>query len=157
MFQLVAIGIAVYSYFEIRRGLPMIALHGFGPAVLRVTSGTVWITFFVEILMTAVFLAVPFIASSYPQAVHFGAVRLSDYSAAQRARIVPLVKRMVALWNVADNLFFATNIHFQIQAGLQGGREAPSALWARIAMLVVAFAVITYFHVQRFYEAANEE
>jgi hypothetical protein len=156
MTRLLAIGLIAYSYLEIKHNLPQIAERVPNRAVATAISLNLWIPLLLEILITGVLLLVPALSRAYPEAVHFGLRRLSDYTPSQRDRIMPILSRMVGLLSVAATVYFGFGIDLQIKAALVNGRPRPPAPW-EIAAFVISFGAITYYYVQRMDEEAGEE
>ncbi len=153
---LVPAGIIAFSYFEIRGALPEIAARAPNAGVAGAAAAALWISLFVEILVTGVLLLVPWIGRGFPAAVHFGSRRLSDYTLAQRERILPLLRNMAVLMAAECNAFSGIGIHMRIEAALKDPRHQPPNLWWAGGMLI-SFAATTYYYLQRFDEVAGEE
>jgi formate hydrogenlyase subunit 3/multisubunit Na+/H+ antiporter MnhD subunit len=155
MIWLLPVGLIVYSYFEIKTGLPRIA--ALAPSgIAGGISAALWVSLFVEILITCLLLAVPLIGRAFPEAVHFGWRRLSDYTPSQRERIMPLLRRMVGLLGASCTFFSGFGIHMRIQAALVNPRHGQPNLWW-VAGILVSFAAITSYYLRRFDEEAGEE
>jgi uncharacterized membrane protein len=125
MLQLTSLILVVYSYFLIRTNLPklprLIPTH-FNAAGMANAWGSpdvLWMLLGAQALTCAVFLLVPFLGQRFPGAVHFGSRRLSDFSPAQRERLVPALNDMAGYLNVVMNLFFIFMLHETIQAATQ--------------------------------------
>jgi hypothetical protein len=151
--DLAAIGLIVYSYFEITNSLPPMPAQG--SARLAITAA-VWVSLGVEIFLTGLLLTVPWIGRVWPEVVHLGWRGLAEYTPGQRERIMPLVHQMMGMLSVTFNLFWGVNIHQHIRAGHSDPRRGPADLWW-IGALLVSLAVITWYYVDKFDEAAGEE
>lgn len=125
MLQLISLLLVAYSYFLIRTNLPHLppripthfsvtgSADGWG------TPRSLWVLLGAQILTSAVTLIVPYVGRRYPGAVHFGTTSFSDYSLAQRARIVPLLKDMAGYMCMVMNLFFVWLLDQIIRAASQ--------------------------------------
>lgn len=147
MFRLLAVVALLYSYFQIKTGLPQVAGRRPGLEV------TVWISLWIEVLITVILLAVPWIARSFPECVHFGWRRLSDYTPTQRNRIIPLLKGMVGLMALAANLFLGFDIHQHLTLARYGRVAVPSP--QSLVGLLVCQAIIVWYYLGRFEQEAG--
>ncbi|HLY17154.1 MAG TPA: hypothetical protein VKR61_08005 [Bryobacteraceae bacterium] len=153
MIMFLSAGLIAYSYFEIRSGLPAIAAQVPSHGVPGAITASLWISLFVEIFLTGTLLVVPWISRAYPEAVHFGVRRMSDYTPEQRERIMPLLKQMMGMMSGAYNLFSGMGIHMRIQDALWDPRRRPNLWW--MAGALVSLGAITYYYVRRFDEEAS--
>lgn len=148
MFRLLAVLAVLYSYYEIRSGLPPAVGRGLGIAA------SVWVSLGAEVFLTGILLAVPWIGRRCPEYVHFGSRTFCDYTPPQRERIMPLLKNMVGLMALATNLFFAFDIHQHI-AMAQSGGGPPSPLF--LVGLIICDGIILWYYLGRFDEEAGRE
>lgn len=148
MFRVLAVTALLYSYYEVTTGLPQIS-HRLG------LQASLWILFWVEVLVTGVLLATPWIAMWSPEYVHFGATTLADFTAKQRERIMPLLKDMVGLMALATNLLLDFDIHQRISMARSGGLRPP-APWF-ILGLMGSNAIILWHYWSRIDDEGKRE
>jgi hypothetical protein len=122
MFKIVAAILAVYSYFLIQTSLPSlpsrIPIHFnlAGKADGWGSPHTLWVLLIFQVLVACIMLSVSFWSRRFPQSVHLGARRLSDFTPDQRERILPSLERMGGWMSVATSLFFIDIIREAIRA-----------------------------------------
>ena len=154
MTRLVAAGLILCSYFEIRQALPLLASRAPNRGVNLAVSTLLWASFGTEVLIYAILLLVPLIARAYPSLVHFGSRRLSDYSPSQLDRVLPVLKSMVGMLCCAVTLTLGLEIHLRIRYALVDFRKQPPTL-ALYGLMLVSFLLITWYNVQKMDEAAR--
>jgi hypothetical protein len=136
--------LAAYSYFQIRPDLGDTSSGH--PAVLAPKM-----LFAIQLLVTLLFFIIPY----FPEAMHFGSRRLTDYSPRQLERIIPLLKDTLGLMGVLAASYFAINIHlFAGQAQSSNPREAARQIvglepWL-VGGLLTGEAAVTFFYLRRF-------
>jgi hypothetical protein len=159
--------LAVYSYFEIKTGLPLLTAHitthsGATVPVSHVLSLGVHISWFLQIFLAALLLGVPYIA---PQTIHFGSWRLSRYSPAQQQRVLPLVQELTGLLALLVSCYFSARIYLEIHDSDAHGPMLP-ADWLKnvdrmelewLLALMVICGIIIYLYIAKFDDAANAE
>ena len=156
MTRLAAAGLILYSYFEIRRALPLLASSAPSHNVNFAVSTLLWTSFGVEVLLYTSLVLVPLIGRAYPGYVHFGARRLSDYTPSQLDRVMPVLKSMVGILCCAVTLSLSLEIHLRIRYALVDFRKQPPTLAVYTTMLV-SFLLITWFYVQKMDQAAGRD
>ena len=125
MLQLISLVMVIYSYFLIQTNLPKLPRHipthfnAAGVADGWGSPDTLWVLLGVQALTCAVFLIVPYVGQRFPGAIHVGSRRLSDFSPAQRARMLPMLNDMAGYMSIVMNLFFVLMLHEIIQAATQ--------------------------------------
>src|SRR5271169_3178191 len=125
MLQLISLVMLAYSYFLIQTNLPNLParmpthFNAAGMADGWGSPDVLWVVLGAQALTCAVFLLVPFLGQRFPGAVHFGSRRLSDFSPAQRVRLVPLLNDMAGYMSIVMNLFFVLMLRQIIQAAAQ--------------------------------------
>lgn len=149
MFRALAVMAVLYSYYEIKTGLPQVASPRVG------LQASLWISLWVEAFITLLLLAVPWIARWSPQYVHFGSTTLADYTARQRERIMPLLKNMVGLMALATNLLLGFDIHQRL-ALVRSRSIGPPAPWFVLGILA-SDALILWHYWSRIDEEAGPE
>jgi uncharacterized membrane protein len=159
--QLISLMMVVYSYFLIRTSLPhlprVIPTHfnAAGVADGWGSSDTLWFLLGAQALICAVFLMVPYIGQRFPSAVHFGWRRLSDFSPAQRTRLLPILNEMAGYLSIVMNLFFVVMLRRVIQAATQPNPELPM-FWPMVLLIGGTIAIMLYYFA-RFRRAAKGE
>jgi uncharacterized membrane protein len=158
MLQLISVLLMAYSYFLIRTNLPHLParipthFNAAGAADGWGSPDTLWILLGVQILSNLVFLLVPFLSRRYPGLVHLGTRNLSDYTPAQRTRILPLLSEMTALMGVVMNLFFSWVLNQIIKAVTQ---PIPHiAIVGPMVLLIGGSLVLTFYYLARIRRAA---
>ena len=159
--------LAVYSYFEIKTGLPLLSAQvmthrGATAPVSHVLSLGLYITWFLQLFLAAFLLAAPYIA---PQSIHFGSWRLSRYSPAQQQRILPLVRELAGILALLTSSYFSARIYFEIHDAAAHGPLLPGD-WIKnvdrtelawlLALLVIC-GIIIYLYIAKFDDAAGED
>ena len=159
--------LAVYSYFEIKTGLPLLAAHitthrGATVPVSHVLSLGVHITWFLQVFIAASLLGAPYLA---PQFIHFGSWRLSRYSPAQQQRVLPLMQELTGLLALLVSCYFSARIYLEIHDAGAHGPVLP-ADWLKnvdrteiewLAALMVICGMVIYLYVAKFDDAADGE
>ncbi len=154
MSRLVSFLLLIYSYFLIRTNLPKLpsripthfnsagAANGWG------SPGSLWLILGAQALTCAIFLAVPLLGRRYPDAVHLGLRRLSDFPAPRRAGILAMIERMVGYLNVVLNLFFVFMLRGIIQAAEQ---PVPHLhIFWPVVLATGATAAILWYYLAKF-------
>ena len=151
MTKVVAAALALYSFFLIETSFPhlpsRVPVHfnlagqpnGWG------SPHTLWVLLGFQVLLAGVLLSISIWGRRFPQAVHLGTRRLSDFTPEQRERVWPLLDQMGGWMTVASSLFFvfiiresirpaeSSHPHFQL-------RWAPAVLPAGIVGLALYYA-----------------
>ena len=161
MLKLVSLALVLYSYFLIQASLPklprLIPTHfnaagepnGWG------SPGSLWILLGVQVLTCVVILSVPYLGRRFPETVSLGLRRLSDYTPAQRVRILPLLDDMMGYVSILMNLFFV----FMLRGTLRAAEQAHPQLHIRwpLALLLGGTLFLVIYHLRRFSQVAKEE
>jgi uncharacterized membrane protein len=161
MLQLISIVMVVYSYFLIQTNLPNLPqripthFNAAGVADGWGSPDTLWILLGAQALTSAVFLIVPYVGERYPGAIHFGTRRLSDFSPAQRVRMLPMLNDLAAYLCIVMNLFFVVMLHRVIQAATQPIPHLD-AFWPMALLLGGTIGIVLYYMV-KFRRAAQSE
>lgn len=171
MLRLLTAVVILYSYFEIKTSLPLLTAriptnsNPAGRPIGFLIGNGLWINLFLQILISGLLLAVPYVGRWYPGAVHFGWRCLSDYTPKQRERIMPLLRDMVGLASLLVSLVFGLCTHLRIHAALSSGPRLPvdwfkhviSSELQLMAGMAVGLGVITFYYVGRFDAEAGGE
>ncbi len=159
MLTLVSFLLLIYSFFLIRTALPKLPsrmpthFDAAGVANGWGSPDTLWIIFVAQALTCAVFLIVPFLGQRYPNSIHVGLRRLSDFPAPQRAKVLRTVNQLVAGTSIVMNLFMVVILHGIIQAA-----ELPvphfRMLWA-VVLGVGAILAVFWFYLGKIRRIVN--
>jgi uncharacterized membrane protein len=161
MLQLVSLVMVIYSYFLIQTNLPKLPrnipthFNAAGMADGWGSPDTLWILLGVQAFACAVFLIVPYVGQRFPGAIHVGMRRLSDFSPAQRTRIVPMLNNMAGYLSIVMNLFFVLMLNGIIQAAAQPIPHLHM-LWP-LVLLAGGTLGIMWYYLRKFHRAAKCE
>jgi uncharacterized membrane protein len=150
MLQLVSLMMLIYSYFLIRTNLPNLParipthFNAAGVADGWGSPDTLWVLLGAQALTCTVFLVMPYLGQRFPGAVHFGTRRLSDFSPAQRARMLPLLNNMAGYLAVVMNLFFVWMLRQMLAAATEPNPHL-SLLWPMVLLVGGALGVTGYY------------
>ena len=86
--------------------------------------------------------------------MHFGSRRLSDFSPAQRARMIPMLNDMAGYLSIVMNVFFVFMLLEIIQAATQP--ILTSIRFGPMVLLVTGTVGITLYYLGQFRRAAKE-
>jgi len=131
MLRLVSLAIVLYSYFLVQTSLPKLPqripthFNAAGEPNGWGSPDVLWTLLGAQVLVTVVFLAVPYLGQRFPGAVNLGLRRLSDYTPEQRLRILPLLHDWMGYMSILANLFFAAMLHGLIRAAEQPHPRLP--------------------------------
>jgi len=164
---LLTAALAVYSYFEIKTGLPLLTAQivthrGATAPVGEVLSTGLYVTWFLQLFIAALLLGAPYLA---PETVHFGSWCLSRYSPGQQQRILPKVRELTGVLAFLVSSYFAARINLELHEARAHGALLP-ADWLKnvdrmemewLVGLLVICGIIIYLYVAKFDEAAREE
>jgi uncharacterized membrane protein len=159
--QLISLVMVIYSYFLIQTNLPHLPRHipthfnAAGVADGWGSPDTLWVLLGAQALTCAVFLIVPYVGQRFPGAVHFGSRRLSDFSPAQRSRLVPMLNNMAGYLSIVTNLFFVFMLRGIIRAATQ---PIPRIhMFWPLALLMGGMFGIMLYYLGKFRRAAKGE
>jgi uncharacterized membrane protein len=159
--QLISVVMVIYSYFLIQTHLPHLPrcipthFNAAGDADAWGSPDTLWVLLGAQVLTCAAFLIVPYIGQWIPSAVHLGSRRLSSFSPAQRARIMPMLNNLAGYLSVVTNLFFVLMLREIMRVA---GQPHPHShmVWPLALLLGGMLGVILYY-LREFSRAAREE
>lgn len=159
MTKFVAAALALYSYILIETSLPhlpsRIPVHfnmagqpnGWG------SPHTLWVLLGSQVLVAGLMLSMSIWGRRFPQAVHLGTRRLSDFTPEQRERVWPLLDQMAGWMSVAASLLFVYIIREAIRAAESPHPRFHQA-WAPLVFVGVMVGLALYY-VWRINKAAN--
>jgi uncharacterized membrane protein len=160
MQRLIAIGLAFYSFFLIKTniaGLPArIPTHfkATGEADGWGSPDTLWVLLLVQVLASGLFLVIPLLSRRFPESVNLGSRKLSDFTPAQRARIMPLFTDMMGYMSVLLSLLFCILLRETIHAASSSHLQI-SLLWA-FGLFFAGEAATLIYYLRRIFAVANE-
>jgi hypothetical protein len=171
MLRVLTAVVIIYSYFEIKSDLPLLTArlptnrNPAGQPVGSVIGHGLWINLFLQIFISGLLLAVPYVGRWFPEAVHFGWRCLSDYTPEQRERIMPLLRNMMGLASLLVSVVFGLCNHLRIQSALTSGPRLPADWFTSVfssqlqlmAGLAVGLGVLTVYYVGRFDAEAEKK
>jgi len=108
----------------------------------------------VQVLTCGLFLVIPLLGRRFPGTVNLGFRRLSDFTPAQRARIMPLLTDMMGYMSVLLSLFFCILLRQIIQAA-SSSHPHISIGW-EVGLLLAGSAVTVIFYLRRINAVADE-
>jgi uncharacterized membrane protein len=161
MLQLISLVMLIYSYFLIQTNLPKLPrsipthFNAAGAADGWGSPDTLWVLFAVQAFTCAIFLIVPYVGQRFPGAVHIGSRHLSDFSPAQRARMLPMLNSMTGYMSIVMNLFFVLMLHEIVQAATQPHPHIHP-FFPMVLLLGGMFGIMLYYLAQ-FRRAAKGE
>ena len=153
MLQLISLVMLIYSFFLIRTSLPLLParipthFNASGVADTWGSPDALWTLLGAQALTCVVFLVVPYLSQRFPGAVHLGRRRLSDFSPAQRARMLPLLNEMTGYMAVLMSLFFVWMLR-QMLAAARAPNPHLSPLWPMV-LLLSGTLVVTWYYLKR--------
>lgn len=164
---LLTVALAVYSFVEIRIGLPLltarIPTHSGTTAPVGEVLGTgLYITWFLQLILAALLLGAPYFAADK---IHFGSWRLGRYTPEQQDRILPSLRELTGLLALVSSFYFSSRIYLEIHEASSHGpllsadwlRNVDRTEWELLAALVVVCGIIIYLYVAKFDELAGQD
>ena len=160
MRKLISFGLLFWSYVLIQTNISILPrcipthfnaggnVDGWG------SPDMLWTLLAAQAFTTALFLIVPLIGERFPAMVNLGTHRLSDYTAAQRVRIQPLLRDLAAYLSIVMNLFFVFMLNGIIGAARQTHPHLPIA-WP-LGFLMGSMLCIVLYYIRKTYEVAKE-
>jgi uncharacterized membrane protein len=112
MRQLITLGLAFYSFFLIKMNIPRLParipthFNAAGEADGWGSPDTLWFLLVAQVLTCGLFLVAPLLGRRFPGAVNLGFRKLSDFTPAQRERIMPFLTDMMGYMSVLLSLLF---------------------------------------------------
>jgi uncharacterized membrane protein len=159
MKRLITFVLVLYSYFLIKANIshlpPRIPTHfnAAGEANGWGSPDSLWFLLLVQLLTCGVLLAVPFLGRRHPGMVHIGFRTLSDFTPAQRERIMPLLTDMMEYVSVLVGVLFCILLRQTIRAALSSHPHF-SPWW--IGAFLIGVAAIVIYYLRRIFAAAND-
>ena len=161
------VALAVYSYVEIRIGLPLLTARipthsGSTAPVGEVLSTGLYITWFLQLFLAVLLLGAPYVAADK---IHLGSWRLGRYTPEQQDRILPSLRELTGLRALLLSFYFSSRIYLEIREASSHGPFLPVD-WLRsvdrtecelLAALAVVCGIIIYLYVAKFDELADQD
>jgi len=160
MLQLISLIMLIYSFFLIKTTLPilppMIPTHfnAAGVADGWGSPDTLWFLLAAQAMACGVWLVIPYVGQRNPGAVHFGRRRLSEFTPAQRARMVAILNDMSGYMSVVMSLFFVVMLHQNLAAARQPNPRIHPFL--PVALLLAGVFGIMLYYMGKFRRAVND-
>jgi uncharacterized membrane protein len=158
--RLVTFGLALYSFFLIKTSIPRLParipthFNAAGEADGWGSPDTLWFLLLVQVLTCGVFLVAPLLARRFPGTVNLGSYKLSDFTPAQRERIMPLLTDMMGYMSVLLGLLFSILLRESIHAALSS--HPHFAPWREFGLFLAGTAVTIIYYLRRIFAIANE-
>ena len=159
MLQLISLVLLAYSYFLVRTNLPKLParipthFNAAGVADGWGSPDILWVLLGAQALTCVIFLIVPYVGGRYPNAIHVGSRRLTDFPASRRARVVAMLNDLTGYLNIVMNLFFVIMLHEIIRAATQPIPQLHM-FWP-MALLVGGTIGILWYYLGKFRQAAQ--
>jgi uncharacterized membrane protein len=160
MQRLVTSGLAFYSFLLIKANIPRLParipthFNAAGEADGWGSPDTLWVLLLVQVLTCGLFLMVPLLARHFPGTVNVGFQTLSDFTPAQRERIMPFLTDMMGYISVMLGLFFCTLLREAIHAAFSS--HPHISLWWKLGLFLAGTAVTVIYYLRRIFAVANE-
>jgi len=159
--------LAVYSYFEIQTGLPLLTARipthsGATAPVSQVLSIEVYFCFILQLLLAVAFWCAAYVAADK---IHLGSWSLGRYTPQQQVRILPALRELLGVLALLESVYFAARINMGIREASAHGRLLPPdwmrhLIWTDVewlAALMILGGIIIYIYLGKFDEVAGEE
>jgi uncharacterized membrane protein len=152
--------LGVYSAVTIALALPKLParvptrFNSSGEPVGWGSPETLWIMLSLQVLLSALILAVPAIGRRAPQLVNLGFRRLSDFPPQARQRVMPLLEEMCAWMAVLFAFLFAVLIRGMIRSALDPG--ARIGAWP-LTVFLAGTAIVVIYYLRQINRIADEE
>jgi uncharacterized membrane protein len=161
MLRLISLVLMLYSYFLIHTSLPKLPpripthFDAAGEANGWGSPDTLWFLLVAQVFTGVVFLTVPYMGRRFPGIVSLGTRRLSDYTPAQQARILPLLHDMMGYLSFLVNMFFVFMLRQIIGAATQPHPRLPMA-WP-LGLFLSGTLFLSLYYLRRITRTAKEE
>ena len=159
MQPVITLVLALYSFFLIESNIHKLParipthFNAAGEADGWGSPNTLWILLLSQVLVGGLFLVIPLLARRFPATFNIGSVKLSDLSAEQQDRIVPLFTNMMGNMSVLVCLLLAVLLHSTIQAALPP--HPRLAAWWVMGSFLACTAVNVIYYTRHIFEASH--
>ncbi len=160
MQRLIAIGLAFYSFFLIKTNIPRLPtripthFNAAGEADGWGSPDTLWSLLLIQALTCGLFLVIPLLGRRFPESVNLGFRNLSDFTPAQRERIMPFLTDMMGYVSVLLSLLFCILLRDIIHAA--SSSHPHISLWWELGLFLTSIAVTIIYYIRRIFAVANE-
>jgi uncharacterized membrane protein len=160
MHPLITVCLAFYSFFLIKTNMPRLParipthFNAAGEADGWGSPDALWVLLLVQVLTCSLFLAVPPLARRFPGTVNVGFRKLSDFTPAQRERIMPLLSDMMGYMSVLLSFLFSILLRETIHAALSS--HPHISFWWEFGLFLAGTAVTIIYYLRRIFVIANE-
>ena len=160
MRRLITFGLILYSFFLILMNLSRLParipthFNAAGEADGWGSPDSLWFLLLVQVLICGVLLLIPLLARRFPGSVNIGFQKLSDFTPAQRERIMPLFDDMMGYMSVLLGLLFAVRLRGTIHAAFSS--HPHLAPWWILVVFLASFAGTVIYYLRRIFAVANE-
>jgi uncharacterized membrane protein len=160
MQRLITFGLALYSFFLIKTNIPRLParipthFNAAGEADGWGSPDTLWVLLLIQVLTCGLFLVAPVLARRFPGTVNVGFRKLSDFTAAQRERIMPLLTDMMGYMSVLLGLLFCILLRETINAA--SSSHPRISFWREFGLFLAGTAVTIIYYLRRIFALANE-
>ena len=159
MLKAITAALAFYSYYLIRTSLPTLParipthFNFAGQPDGWSSPQTLWMLLVIQVVTGVLMLSIPLWGRRFPQIVNLGFKRLSDYTPAQRERIMPLLEEMAGLMGITFSLLFTYLIHEMIRAATVAHPRLQMG-WP-LGLFVAAMVGLSIYYIRRINAVAN--
>ena len=160
MGNFIAMGLALYSFALVQSSVGTLParipthFNSVGEPNGWGSPDVLWLILLMQVFTCGIFLLVPPLSRRFPESVHFGARRLSDFTPEQQERLLPLVTEMTGAMSAPLGLLFSYLIHEMIRVA-SSSHPNLSLAWA-MALFLPATAAIVIYYLRRIYAIGNE-
>jgi uncharacterized membrane protein len=160
MQRLVTLGLAFYSFFLIKTNIPRLParipthFNAAGEADGWGSPDTLWVLLLVQVLTCGLFLVVPLLGRRFPGTVNVGFRKLSDFTSAQRERIMPFLADMMGYMSVLLGLLFSILLRKAIHAA--SSPHPHISFWWELGLFLAGTAVTVIYYLRRIGAVAND-
>jgi uncharacterized membrane protein len=160
MQRLVTLGLAFYSFFLIKTNIPRLParipthFNAAGEADGWGSPDNLWLFLVVQVLTCGLFLAMPLLGRRFPGSVNLGTRRLSDFTPAQRKRIMPLLTDMMGYVSVLLSLLFLILLRESIRAA--SSSHPHFSPWWELGVFLAGTVATLIYYLRRINATADE-
>jgi uncharacterized membrane protein len=160
MQRLITLGLAFYSFFLIKTNIPRLPsripthFNAAGEADGWGSPDNLWLLLVVQVLTCGLFLAMTLLGRRFPGTVNVGFRKLSDFTPAQRERIMPLLTDMMGYVSVLLSLLFLILVRGNIRAALSS--HPHFSPWWELGVLLASTVATLIYYSRRIFAVARE-
>ena len=160
MQRLITFGLASYSFFLIKTNISRLParipthFNAAGEVEGWGSPESLWVLLVVQVLTCGLLLAVPFLARHFPGTVHVGFRSLSDFTPAQRERMLPILTDMMMYMSVLVGFLFSILLREMIRAS--SSPHPRLSLWWPLGLFLAGTAWTLIYYLRRIFAVAIE-